>query len=152
MQIVYLADYPQHIPKVAQWAHKEWHAVFPELNYQQTLEHYLFSAVKDKIPMTMLALDKGKPIGSVTLTSVDRTNSKPWSPWQLGVFVEDEARGFGVASQLIKAMETQAKAQGVDTLFIATSRAEAFYQSMGWFKTGSDVHKNNTLTFMNKHL
>jgi GNAT superfamily N-acetyltransferase len=55
----------------------------------------------DRIPMTIIALDDGEPIGTAALTDHDMETHRELSPWLGGVYVVPAARGRGVARALV---------------------------------------------------
>jgi GNAT superfamily N-acetyltransferase len=92
---------------------------------------------------TFLAWVDGAPAGTATgkIDDPDDEFTVPGS-WQLvGMWVEPDARGTGVAERLIEAVSWHAQAHGASsmTLWVTeiNARAKAFYQRIGFVPTGA---------------
>lgn len=92
---------------------------------------------------TYLAWRDGQPVGTAT-GIVDDPGDAFAIPgaWQLvGMWVASGARGLGVADKLVEAVADCARAQGASGLVLwvteVNDRARAFYQRMGFARTGT---------------
>jgi ribosomal protein S18 acetylase RimI-like enzyme len=92
---------------------------------------------------TFLAWHDGEPAGTAT-GKVDDPDDEFAVPgaWQLvAMWVDPRARGLGVADALIEAVARHARAAGAPTLVLwvteLNDRARAFYQRMGFSRTGA---------------
>jgi predicted N-acetyltransferase YhbS len=72
----------------------------------------------DRIPMTVIALDDGEPIGTAALTEHDMETHRELSRWLGGVYVIPSARGRGVARALVRDVMDRVAAFGVPVLYL----------------------------------
>ena len=93
--------------------------------------------------VTFLAWHEGEPAGTATGKAEDPGDefAVPGA-WQLvGMWVDPLARGLGVADALIEAVAGHASAAGAPVLLLwvteVNDRARAFYQRMGFSRTGA---------------
>jgi acetyltransferase len=85
-----------------------------------------------------VAEDEGRVIGSVQLALCEKPNGTHRAEVQK-LLVHTAARGKGVASQLMAAIDGFAAANGRTLLYLDTeagSAAEAVYRHLGWQKSG----------------
>lgn len=85
-----------------------------------------------------VAEDEGRVVGSVQLALCEKPNGTHRAEVQK-LLVHTEARGKGVASQLMAAIDRFAAANGRTLLYLDTeagSAAEGVYRHLGWQKTG----------------
>lgn len=79
----------------------------------------------------LLATRDGHPVGCVGLTGGSGAVAEVKRLW-----VEPSARGIGLATRLMAAVEAEARARGVTRLVLDTNRAlteaRAFYRREGW--------------------
>ncbi len=84
-----------------------------------------------------LALADGEAVG---MASGGRFELVPTARWLYGMFVRDDQRGTGVAVDLVRAVATWARAEGVSTLGLhvttTVTRAVRFYTKLGFAPQG----------------
>jgi GNAT superfamily N-acetyltransferase len=134
VQIEPLADHPDLVDVIARWHWEEWGGADPSGSFEQWADN-LRRHQDDGIPTTFVALDDGRPLGSVTLTEHDMQGHigyESFRPWIAGTFVAPEARGRGVGAALMQHALAQAEAWGIDRLYLYTESARAFYERLGW--------------------
>jgi GNAT superfamily N-acetyltransferase len=132
MSIVFLADHPQWIPTIARWFWDEWEHLDPSGSLKSWIERLAAQAHRDRIPMTLVAVEKGDPIGTAQLVMYDMQTRKDFSPWLAGVFVLGAHRSRGVGSQLVRAATTEARRMAAGMLYLYTRNALPFYEKLGW--------------------
>jgi GNAT superfamily N-acetyltransferase len=96
---------------VAQWHFGEWGHHYPGGTVDAWLDHIRTRMNADRIPMTVVALDEGEPIGTAALTERDMETHRELSPWLGGVYVVPSARGRGVARALVRDVIDRAAAR-----------------------------------------
>ena len=88
---------------------------------------------------TWLALDDGRPVGTVGLWHADE--QLPHEVYLVGMWVATVARGTDVATQLVGTALTHAAASGWRRVLLdvahENARARAFYSRMGFRPTGA---------------
>ena len=130
-EIVSTADRPEFVPVVARWL---WCAF--ARGHGRTLEYMIDAVGKSvtasRMPRTFVLLADGSPRGTASLVVRDLEERPDLTPWLAGVYVDPAARRLGHATRLISAVERQAVATGVPTLWLYTNTAERLYARAGW--------------------
>lgn len=106
----------------------------------------------DPIPTTFVCLIDGSPAGTASLIASDLDERPSLTPWLAGVFVTPDRRGVGVASELVRAVEAEARHAGVETLWLHTKTAEKLYAQLGWQTVERVRLVNGQTTLMRRHL
>ena len=132
MKIEYLADHPDRLETLALWHHEEWHDLNPGDTVAQRRARMRAHLAKRQIPTTFVALDGDTLLGSACLLADDMHQHRDLTPWLASVFVAPEHRGGGVGRALVGRVVEEARALGVETLYLYTPDRERFYARMGW--------------------
>lgn len=103
-------------------------------------------------PQTFVLLLDGQPAGTASLAAQDLDSRPDLTPWLAGVYVVPEARGRGLALDLVRAVEGAAGAAGVATLWLYTRRAERVYLQAGWHTVEHFTHHGDQATLMRREL
>ena len=93
--ITYLADYPQYLPTVAGWIFDEWGWEMPGSTLESIQAEFSLHLNRDRIPLTMLALVEGQPVGTASIFLHDMDTRMDLTPWLAAVYVVPEFRGQG---------------------------------------------------------
>lgn len=131
MEIKYLADSKDDIPKVINWLYEQWRHNY-EYGKQVWTKRINNRLEKKTIPTTFVALEKGEAVGTASLIKHDMDDRKDLTPWLADVFVKKDYRGRGIASNLIKRVIKEAKKIGVSKLYLYSREAESLYKKLGW--------------------
>lgn len=127
-----LLDYPQAVESVVKWIHDEW-AGLSGRTIEQTNARFRDGIERGKLPVTLIALHNGKPIGAGSLREKD---SIDWyqgaTPWICNVIVKEEARHKGVATALCMAFEQVATEMGFTAIYLATEYEDSLYHRIGY--------------------
>ena len=132
MVIEYLADHPDRLATLARWHHEEWHHLNPGDTVEKRQARMNAHLAKRQIPTTFVALDGDVLVGSACLLADDMHQHRDLTPWLASVFVATEQRGRGVGSALVGRVVEEARALGVEALYLYTPDRERFYARMGW--------------------
>jgi N-acetylglutamate synthase-like GNAT family acetyltransferase len=88
---------------------------------------------KKAIPTTFVALgEAGELMGSASLLEHDMQIHQELTPWLASVFVHPDHRRRGVATSLVERGIEEARALGVETLYLYTEDQERLYGRLGW--------------------
>ncbi len=132
MNIEYLADYPNVLPILAEWQHREW----GHLRAGDTVEKRRVGlkgySNRDRIPLTVVALDNGVVLGSASLVFHDMETRMELTPWLASVFVGEEYRRRGIGAELVRRIMAEAGKLDVPLLYLYTVHSEKFYAGLGW--------------------
>lgn len=151
-EIVYLADYPQFAPVVAGWVFEQWGRHRPGASLERVLNRVEGEKNIDHIPVCLLALEAGKPVGTAALRVRDMDTRPEMNPWLGSVYVVPERRRQGVGSALVAAVETEARRLGVRQLYLFTPDREKFYAWLGWKISERTIFRDQAVAIMTKRL
>jgi N-acetylglutamate synthase-like GNAT family acetyltransferase len=70
------------------------------------------------------------------------------SPWLAGVFVAPDHRRCGIGAALVQRIIDEAKALGVQRLYLYTPSAEHFYSRLGWALVEHTSYRGANVTVM----
>lgn len=131
LQIVALHEAPDYFWPVAQWIYEQWWAT-PDNSVQVVSEQLKEHLAGNSLPSTLIAVVDGQPVGSVSLLEHMVPGRADLTPCLAALFVLPEQRHRGVATQLLEAAYTKAKALGAARVFFAVPEQEDFFARRGW--------------------
>ena len=102
INIVPLAEQPQHIDTLAHALHAEWHDFAPWQNVKKIRTYYARCLEDNDLLLAWLAVDGGRLLGSAALKRHDIAALPQYEYWLGDVFVLPEARGRGVGRHLME--------------------------------------------------
>jgi len=132
MTIEYLADHPETIDTLVQWLHREWGNVRGGETLEQRRKRFAGSLNRDRIPLTVVALEAGELLGSASLIAHDMETRMELTPWLASVFVAEQYRRRGVGAELVRRIMAEASKLKVPLLHLYTVHSERLYASLGW--------------------
>ncbi|HEX2190541.1 MAG TPA: GNAT family N-acetyltransferase [Longimicrobiaceae bacterium] len=132
MEIVHLADRPELVPTLAEWFHAEWGHIVPWGTVEGFGEMFRGQLRRDGLPLALVALEGGAPIGTASVRVADMPERPERTPWLGGVYVLEAARGRGVGEALVRAAERCARELGFREMYLFTTDREGFYLRLGW--------------------
>jgi GNAT superfamily N-acetyltransferase len=134
MQIDYLAAYPGLIPELTELLFAEWQDLYLAAGLSQAdLAAALQErAVRDRIPLTLVAIDDGQLVGAGSIKLSEDGTRVGLTPWLAGIYVKEDQRGKGLGIQIVTALEQIARELGVPRLYLSADNAEHFYLKLGW--------------------
>jgi predicted N-acetyltransferase YhbS len=129
-QLVDLFKCPQHVSLVASWIFDEFWAD-KDVHTPESLEQLLRQAdTPDAIPLSLLALESDRPVGTVNLIENDDERRPHLRPWLAALFVVPERRHRGIGSSLVRNLQQRAAAIGIDLMYLGTDNP-GFYARLG---------------------
>lgn len=152
MTIAYLADCPEHLPVVATWIFDTWGHLIPGLTWDLVAAKLHGRLNRDAIPLTLVALQAGLPVGTASLIPDDMSTRPELGPWLASVYVAPEHRRQGIGSQLVGAAEGIARRLGVSPLYLFTPDRERFYARLGWSALETTEYRHEQVVIMSKVL
>lgn len=132
VHIAYLADHPAFIPTLARWHHAQWSYLDVGVSVEQRAVRLQAHLGRRQIPTTFVVLRRDTLLGSASLIAHDMDTRMDLSPWLASVYVAPEHRGQGMGTALVRRVVEEAKALGVETLYLFTPDKEGFYARLGW--------------------
>lgn len=109
--------------------------------YKDCIEHSLDN--KNALPKFYLALIENDIVGSYALLTNDIISRQDLMPWFACLFVNDEHRNKGIASQLMQHGISEAHQKGFEKLYLSTHLI-SFYEKMGWEHITNGYHVDDS--------
>ncbi|WP_166377424.1 GNAT family N-acetyltransferase [Pseudoalteromonas sp. Z9A4] len=153
MEIVYLADHEDQIPKVAEWYFDEWGHLL-----ENPLDNIFVSRLqsclnKTKFPLVILAIDGEELLGAAQIKLNQMSIYPNKEHWLAGIYVEPKYRGNNVAASLIKRIQEIAITLRVETLHLQTEDLSGgLYAKLGWKPDECVNFRNIDVMVMSKRL
>lgn len=132
MTIEYLADHPEALDTLVQWMHQEWGQVRGSETLEQRRKRFAGSLNRDRIPLSVVALEAGELLGSASLIAHDMETRMELTPWLASVFVAQQHRRRGIGAELVRRVMAEAGKLEVPLLYLYTVYSERFYAALGW--------------------
>ena len=129
-KIVHLFECPAHHAAVAALIHHEFWAEVPGATVAGMQARLATADSADRLPLSLVALHAGQPIGVVNLVDNDDEQHTEWHPWLAGMVVAAPWRGRGVGSALVRALLGDARRLGFQRVYFGTD-GPAFYERLG---------------------
>jgi len=150
IRIVALRDRPDAAPLVAGWELGQWGHHNPGATAAMVEARLREQPPRDAVPTTLLALDDADTaVGTASLVAKD-IEGDPRTPWLASVYVTPVARGQGIASALVGAVETMAARLGIKRLYLFTPDQERLYRRLGWRKVERLAYRGEEIQVMDK--
>lgn len=138
MDVRFLAEFPGHATTLARWHHAQWSDLYADWTLQVATDELVDHATRRGIPTTLVAMEEGELLGSVSLVEEDAPELKDQGDaWLASLYVVPDARGRGWGERLVRALVAHAAAQKIERLWLFTPEHAAFYARLGWRAQGS---------------
>ena len=148
MTIEYLADHPEFLFTLAEWQHAEWGYLRPGDTLEARMTRLRSEGERGRIPLTVVAHEHGKVLGSASLIPHDMDTRLELSPWLAGVFVGTDYRRTGIGAQLVRRIMAEAATLKVPVLYLYTVHSETFYANLGWSLQEHTIYKEQNVAIM----
>lgn len=149
IQLDYLSDYPALLPEFAELNFNEWGHYKPGNTLEAQTERMRASCGKGSVPSVVIAHDGAQLLGGALLLVNDLDSRPELTPWLAGVYVKEEHRGRGIASQLVQRIVEEARLIGVPELYLCTVHAQELYAGLGW-EVVEDVEEDDVVVTVMK--
>lgn len=144
---------PDVIRTIATWIYEEWLKPNPDASIEKIITLLSQRIDSTKVPLTIVAFeDDGTPVGTASLTELDMKSHPELTPWLGAVYVSNAARGRGIASELCKRIEKEAKSLGHSILYLFTKDQVSLYSNMEWKIKYTEEYRGMNVTVMEKEL
>lgn len=102
----------------------------------------------DGMPFTLVAERDGMFCGTVSVIASDEPARLDLTPWIAALWVDEDARGRGIARTLLDDAATRCRALGVETLFLtARPHLRGFYENLSWRAIDDDIGPAKLIVF-----
>jgi GNAT superfamily N-acetyltransferase len=142
-----LADVPQAIPLLATWFQSEW-SIFDGRSVKMIETRLAENLGRDSVPITFLAMQESRVIGTVSLDLSDLPFHDHLSPWLASLFVLPEGRGQGKGTALVRHAQEFARLHGVGPLYLWTPGSTRLYEGCGWTEIERTIYGSHPITIM----
>ncbi|SHM51349.1 Acetyltransferase (GNAT) family protein [Pseudomonas asturiensis] len=127
----WLAHHMEHSDTFAQWLHQQFNYEFADQSLADW-QHEFSQGQHNNDWTCLIAHEQGQLLGGAAFADNDLSDRPDLGPWLACVFVKPEARGRGLAAQLIEGICRHARARGVTRLYLHTHDQQAYYARRGW--------------------
>jgi N-acetylglutamate synthase-like GNAT family acetyltransferase len=148
LTIEYLADHPDALPTLAQWQHEEWGHFRHGDTIDKRKARLQGFCNRDRIPLTVIALDDGEVVGSASLILHDMETRMELTPWLAAVFVGEQYRRKGIGAELVRRIMAEAGKLDVPLLYLYTVHSERFYAALGWVLHEYTTYREQNVAIM----
>ena len=150
VEIDYLANHPDHVPVLAGWFWDQWRAFYTDRTQADVEQSIRERLSVDRIPLALIALQGGRPVGTVCLKHHDMDTRRELGPWLAGMYVEQSHRRRGIGSQLVDSILREAGSLGVRHLYLFTPSAEGFFAKLSWTVLERTTYREFRVTIMER--
>ncbi|WP_112180459.1 GNAT family N-acetyltransferase [Paraliobacillus zengyii] len=132
MNIDFLSNHPNNIKEVSEMIYKEFVVKTKSgMEYEDVVKH--FSNTRDTIlPITLVALENGECLGTVSIFENDLTIRAMYKPWLASLYTKPAYRGRGIGQQLVARTIDVVKELGFKELYLRTEHTSEYYRNRGW--------------------
>jgi len=154
MEIGFLEDHQMQIPIIAEWFYREWGWFYPGLSIRDLEKRFMARTHKTVLPLALVALDKGKVVGTVSLKKQDMDTRPQYSPWLASLYVCAAYRPRRVGQVLVHAGITEARKLGLEQLYLYTlnRRHVPYYTAHGWSFHEQTVYKKKDVFIVHRKI
>ena len=133
MRIEFLDRHAGLVPTLACWHHAEWGHLYSHWTLEVAARELADHATRRTLPTTLVMVEQGAPLGSVSLVLEDAPElCEHGSPWLASLYVRPEARGRGLGARLVRAPVAHAASLGEDELFLLTRISTRAWAGARW--------------------
>lgn len=134
MEIHFLEEHPNFIPRLATWCHEEWKDFYGGKTVEDVRAYFAANTSRNHLPITYVAVEEGRLCGTVTLDveDLDLRGYEDVSPWLVCLYVEKSHRRRGLGRHLIQHAMEEALRLKLSSLHLWTENLESIYLQLGW--------------------
>jgi GNAT superfamily N-acetyltransferase len=120
MEFLLLADEPSAAETVASWYFEQWCRETGRYTKEQVLAKVSAATNRTEPPLLILAKLNNELVGAAELKIREMDLYPDLEFWLGGVYVAEQARGYGVASALVNEAIRHARVAGIKQLYLQT--------------------------------
>ncbi len=130
VRLRYLADHPEVVDELADWAFLEWFRG-AGMTWDDAFERMQERQRRDDLPLALVALEGRRPTGTVSLLRTDAPGAGAVA-CLTGLYVAPPWRGRGLGRRLCRRALVESRRLGWDRLALYTTDHEPYYARLGW--------------------
>ena len=133
-KIDYLSNRPDCLHACAAWAYGRWGVQKKDGSLERAISIFKKGMQKDELPLTLIAinLETDLPVAMGSLWEKDGTEWSEKTPWIASIYTLYRYRGLGLAKQIIKCLEDEARNIGFQEVYLQSGSAANFYRNIGY--------------------
>ncbi|EJF30849.1 MULTISPECIES: GNAT family N-acetyltransferase [Enterobacteriaceae] len=135
MKIVPLYQAPQHVEQVTEWL---WQAFGSQESRGFFASIVAASQREGEMPLTFIALEGEKMVGTVGLWRCDLISRQDLWPWLAALYIDESQRGKGLGEILQRHVVEYARQLGFESLYLY-SACKTYYERFGWRYIGDGL-------------
>lgn len=150
LEIKLLVQCPEHIPSLAQlWFDEIGRHWIPNASLEHAEKTYTAHMNSERLPLTLVAVLNGKPIGMASLRENDGIR-EDLTPWLGSLIVHPDYRRQGVGEELINLVKDRARQMGFEKLYLLAldPGIPEWYKRLGWTYIDTDKLYHHPVTVM----
>jgi GNAT superfamily N-acetyltransferase len=132
MKIEYLAENLHCLEQIAEWCCKEWPWYYNNGELAEAISYHRKTAQKSTIPFSLVALERNRLIGTISVIEEDMETRPELTPWLGCLFVDPSFRGGGIATALIKEAVRLAAKHKITKLYAWTETLGSTLSANKW--------------------
>ena len=132
MRIDYLKNNPVFEARLAELSCAEWQHLYGDWNREAALREFESQRADGSLPLTLVATEQDELLGAVSLIFDDLPGYEHLNPWLASLLVMPGCRRKGTGSRLVLEAEKLLASNGVETAYLFTESARAFFEKLGW--------------------
>lgn len=140
MKIVPLYAVPQHEQQVTDWL---WQAFGTPDSRDFFASIITTSQREGEMPLTFVAVEGEKLVGTVGLWRCDLISRQDLYPWLAALYIDENQRGHGLGAKLQQHVIEHARELGYPQLYLY-SACKGYYERFGWQYIGDGLDYPNT--------
>jgi predicted N-acetyltransferase YhbS len=155
VDIHYLEDHQEAVPVLAAWIYGEWSYLYPEMTLPRVVSLLRERINKKKLPLTLVAIQAGEPVGTVSLRTFDMDTRRDLSHWLTNLYVVKQWRRRNIGSRLVMTAEQKARELDICSLYLYTTDfilSDLFYSKLGWIEKEKTIYHSHPVIIMEKNL
>ncbi|AOV07743.1 GNAT family N-acetyltransferase [Sporosarcina ureilytica] len=132
MKIDFLLNHPGKVKEVSEMIYKEFvMKTGSNMDFEDVFKY--FANTKDnEFPITLIALENGMCLGTVSIFENDLKVRQKYKPWLGSLYTKPEFRGKGIGQKLVEKTINVVKELGFNELYLRTEDASDYYRNRGW--------------------
>lgn len=132
MKIDFLINHPEKVREVSQMVFDEFVVgTNSTMNFEDVLS-YFSNTKEDTFPITLIALENGICLGTVSIFENDLKVREMYKPWLASLYTKPVYRGKGIGEKLINKTIDVVRGLGFNELYLRTEDAADYYKDRGW--------------------
>lgn len=139
MKILPLYAVPQHAQQVIDW---QWQAFGTEDSRDFFASIVATSQREGEMPLTFVAVEGEKLLGTVGLWRCDLLSRQDLYPWLAALYIDENQRGRGLGAKLQEHVIQYARTLGYPQLYLY-SACKDYYERFGWQYIGDGLDYPN---------